>query len=74
MPVGLIDPDEDPAAAAAREFEEETGYSGEVVDVLPTWYLSPGLMNESVSLLQMEVDMPINCNIQIHNNWTIPSD
>mmetsp|Transcript_9283 Transcript_9283/g.13994 ORF Transcript_9283/g.13994 Transcript_9283/m.13994 type:complete len:286 (+) Transcript_9283:110-967(+) len=67
LPAGLIDRNEDVADAARREFEEETGYVGEVVDVLPASYLSPGLTNESASLVRMEVDMTLERNRLIHS-------
>ncbi|KAL7532055.1 hypothetical protein ACHAXR_004405, partial [Thalassiosira sp. AJA248-18] len=68
LPAGLIDPDEDPAVAAEREFHEETGYIGKVVTVLPASYLSPGLTNESACIVKLEVDMTLERNIQIHND------
>eukprot|EP00584_Thalassiosira_punctigera_P007887 CAMPEP_0172535046 /NCGR_PEP_ID=MMETSP1067-20121228/7215_1 /TAXON_ID=265564 ORGANISM="Thalassiosira punctigera, Strain Tpunct2005C2" /NCGR_SAMPLE_ID=MMETSP1067 /ASSEMBLY_ACC=CAM_ASM_000444 /LENGTH=706 /DNA_ID=CAMNT_0013319939 /DNA_START=120 /DNA_END=2240 /DNA_ORIENTATION=- len=68
LPAGLIDADEDPASAAEREFQEETGYVGKAVDVLPASYLSPGLTNESASLVRLEVDMTLERNRQIHND------
>ena len=67
LPAGLIDANEDPSTAALREFTEETGYIGSVVNVLPASYLSPGLTNESASLVRIEVDMSIEHNAQIHN-------
>ena len=67
LPAGLIDNNEDPSTAALREFTEETGYIGSVVKVLPASYLSPGLTNESASLVRIEVDMSIEHNVQIHN-------
>mmetsp|Transcript_14615 Transcript_14615/g.26425 ORF Transcript_14615/g.26425 Transcript_14615/m.26425 type:complete len:231 (-) Transcript_14615:62-754(-) len=67
LPAGLIDRDEDVADAAKREFEEETGYVGKVIDVLPASYLSPGLTNESASLVRMEVDMTLERNRLIHS-------
>lgn len=71
LPAGLIDPNEDPGVAAEREFTEETGYIGKVVDVLPASYLSPGLTNESASFVRLEVDMTLERNIQIRNNHHI---
>lgn len=40
MPQGGIDPGEDPADAALRELEEETGVTGDLVDIIarsPDW-------------------------------------
>ena len=71
LPAGLIDANEDPAKAAEREFREETGYIGTVVQVLPASYLSPGLTNESASLVRIEVDMTLQHNIQIHTNQKV---
>ena len=49
FPAGLIDPGESITAAATRELQEETGYYGDVVNVGPPIYSSPGLTNEFVS-------------------------
>lgn len=68
LPAGLIDANEDPAKAAEREFREETGYIGTVVQVLPASYLSPGLTNESACLVRLEVDMTLEHNMKIHND------
>mmetsp|Transcript_24570 Transcript_24570/g.47076 ORF Transcript_24570/g.47076 Transcript_24570/m.47076 type:complete len:238 (-) Transcript_24570:97-810(-) len=70
LPAGLIDAnDEDVATAATREFTEETGYIGKVVNVSPhASYLSPGLTNESASLVRLEVNMTLDHNIQNHEN------
>jgi len=70
LPAGLIDANEDndAATAATREFTEETGYIGKVVNVLPASYLSPGLTNESASLVRLEVDMTLDRNIQNHKH------
>ncbi|MDG2169936.1 MAG: NUDIX hydrolase [Opitutales bacterium] len=55
FPAGLIDPGESIQAAASRELEEETGYYGEVVQVGPPIYSSPGLTDEFVSMVTINV-------------------
>jgi ADP-ribose pyrophosphatase len=37
IPAGVVDPGEDPLAAAARETLEETGYEGEIRHLCSTW-------------------------------------
>eukprot|EP00956_Cyclotella_meneghiniana_P032113 scaffold86677_cov60-Cyclotella_meneghiniana.AAC.3 len=66
LPAGLIDPNEDPAVAAAREFKEETGYIGTVISVSPPSFLSPGLTNESACMVRMKVDMTDEHNAKNH--------
>ena len=56
LPAGLIgDHDdvagEDATVAAARELEEETGYSAARVEVVGEFYSSPGMVSESFTLL-----------------------
>lgn len=44
LPKGMVEPDEDHAAAAARESKEETGLEVELVSPLPSidyWYVQP---------------------------------
>ncbi len=64
LPAGLIDPNEEPAQAAKREFKEETGLVGEVISVSPPSFLSPGLTNESACMVRLEVDMTLPENKQ----------
>lgn len=46
LPAGGIDPGEDPAVAAARELEEETGYWAATIEPLARFYTTPGLTDE----------------------------
>ena len=57
LPAGLIDAGESPGQAAVRELKEETGFIGEVSRLSPVVYSSPGLTNESMQLVQIDVDM-----------------
>jgi 8-oxo-dGTP pyrophosphatase MutT (NUDIX family) len=68
LPAGLIDPNEDPATAAEREFKEETGYIGKVLSVSPPSFLSPGLTNESACMVRMEIDMTLEHNTKNHES------
>ncbi len=43
LPGGMIDTDEEPADAAIRELEEETGYRAESVEHLITFQALPGI-------------------------------
>jgi len=46
LPAGTLDPDESPAACAARELEEETGYRPGRLEPMGEFYTSPGITNE----------------------------
>ncbi len=48
IPAGKLNPGEDPAAAAARELEEETGVRAEGLRLLFTLYPSPGYTDEKI--------------------------
>lgn len=57
IPAGLIGDDEgkegeDASIAAARELEEETGYSAGKLEVLGEFYSSPGMVSECFTLLK----------------------
>jgi len=50
LPAGTLEPGEDPAATAARELIEETGYRAGRVEKLREFTMSPGILNERMHL------------------------
>ncbi|MDQ6421024.1 NUDIX hydrolase [Paenibacillus sp. LHD-117] len=50
IPAGKLDGDEDPALAAARELEEETGYRAKSLKQISAFYTSPGFADEKLYL------------------------
>ena len=50
IPAGRLDNGEEPAACAARELREETGYSAKELIPLTTFYTTPGFTDERIHL------------------------
>jgi ADP-ribose pyrophosphatase len=48
IPAGKIDPGEDPWACAHRELKEETGYECGDLELVSTFYASPGMTDEKL--------------------------
>lgn len=46
LPAGTLEPGEDPAKAAARELEEETGFALATIEPLGRFYTTPGMTDE----------------------------
>ncbi len=52
IPAGCLDPGEDPATCAARELEEETGYTAATWRPLVRFWPSPGILDETMWLFE----------------------
>lgn len=52
VPAGKLDPDEDPWTAARRELEEETGFICEHLELLTSYYTSPGFTDERIHVFE----------------------
>lgn len=68
FPAGLTEKGEDPAAAAARELREETGYAAKNLTVFPAAFTTPGMTDEAVNVVLAEIDetAPGNLRPQTH--------
>jgi ADP-ribose pyrophosphatase len=53
LPAGSLEPGEDPAAAAARECEEEIGLVPSRVEFAGTWYPTPGFCTEAMNYYRL---------------------
>jgi ADP-ribose pyrophosphatase len=53
LPAGSLDPGEDPAAAAARECEEEIGVIPGRVEFAGAWYPTPGFCTEVMNFYRL---------------------
>ena len=62
LPAGLIDKGESASAAALRELKEETGFVGEVRSVSAEICMSPGMCDETVRLVVVDVDLDAPAN------------
>jgi ADP-ribose pyrophosphatase len=54
LPAGTLEPNEDPAEAAARELAEETGYRAGSIRPLLEFCMSPGILDERMHLFLAE--------------------
>ena len=54
LPAGTLEPQEPPLETAKRELQEETGYVANSWRELPSFYISPGILNERMHLFVAE--------------------
>ncbi len=50
LPAGTLEPGEDPVQTARRELAEETGYRAGRIELLATFFMSPGILDEKMYL------------------------
>ena len=58
LPAGSLDPGENPAAAAARECEEEIGLVPGRVEFAGAWYPTPGFCTEAMNFYRLDGAAP----------------
>jgi len=54
LPAGTLEPGEPPQRTAQRELQEETGFTAASWRELPSFYMSPGILNERMHLFVAE--------------------
>jgi ADP-ribose pyrophosphatase len=54
VPAGTLDPGETPESAAPRELAEETGFTADRITPIASWWVSPGVFTERMTLFVCE--------------------
>lgn len=62
---GKLEPGEDPALAAARELEEETGYSASKIRKVGEFLTSPGFADERMHVFEATALRPVERRLEI---------
>jgi len=62
---GKLEPGEDPAAAAARELEEETGFRADEVRAVGTFFTSPGFADELMHVFEARGLTPVPRRLEV---------
>lgn len=68
LPAGTREPGEPPEVTAARELVEETGYQAGKITLLRTFQMSPGILNEQMSLFLAENLQPGKQQLEPHEH------
>ncbi|GGM22331.1 ADP-ribose diphosphatase [Paraliobacillus quinghaiensis] len=59
IPAGKLEPDEKPEVTAKRELEEETGYTTDKLELVTSFYTSPGFADELLYIYYTDKLVPI---------------
>lgn len=71
LPAGTMEPGEDPALTAARELEEEAGYSAATLIPLGRFYTSPGMTDEMMHAYAAVGLRPVGQRLEADENITV---
>ncbi len=71
IPAGTLEKDEAPADCAARELEEETGYSAATITPLCRFYTSPGLSDELMWVFLATGLKPVGQRLEVDERVTV---
>lgn len=63
IPAGKLEANEDPLACAQRELAEETGYQAERMELLTSFYTSPGFADEIIYLYVARELKPVSAKL-----------
>jgi ADP-ribose pyrophosphatase len=64
LPAGVVGPGADRHEQALRELQEETGYTGKIVEVSPVLKINPAILDCDVNVFRMEVDETDSRNLR----------
>lgn len=73
FPAGTLELGEDPALAAARELEEETGYRAGTIEKLGEFYTSPGFADELMRVFLARDLQHVGQRLEPHESITVES-
>ena len=73
IPAGMREPGEDPLVTARRELKEETGYTAEKWTPYPSFYASPGYLDEKLHLFLAEGLTPGESALEDGENLSVLS-
>ncbi|MBR2695049.1 MAG: NUDIX hydrolase [Thermoguttaceae bacterium] len=73
IPAGMKEPGEEPLLTARRELKEETGYDAEKWTPYPSFYASPGYLDEKLTLFLAEGLTPGESALEDGENLSLTS-